>query len=114
MIDGKIFFHQSVKNDTRAYKNIQKITTGQGDGYTTGCLLNYTYYKSYYKMIATGLSNQQELDTDPIAMQWINFIVILNYGGNAAISFIIEEAKETSLDFSQGTVKVLQFYFALI
>ena len=100
MIDGKIFFHQSVKNDTRAYKNIQKITTGQGDGYTTGCLLNYTYYKSYYKMIATGLSNQQELDTDPIAMQWINFIV--------------EEAKETSLDFSQGTVKVLQFYFALI
>ena len=67
MIDGKIFFHQSVKNDTRTYKNIQKITTGQGDGYTSGCLLNYTYYKSYYKMIETDLSNQQELDTDPIA-----------------------------------------------
>ena len=64
MIDGKIFFHQSVKNDTRTYKN---ITTGQGDGYTSGCLLNYTYYKSYYKMIETDLSNQQELDTDPIA-----------------------------------------------
>ena len=67
MIDGKIFFHQSVKNDTRTYKNIRKITTGQGVGYTSGCLLNYTYYKSYYKMIETDLSNQQELDTDPIA-----------------------------------------------
>ena len=39
MIHGKNFFYQSIKNDTRTYENIQKIVTGQGDNYRTGCLL---------------------------------------------------------------------------
>ena len=43
MIDEKNFFDQSVKNDERTYDNIRKIVTGQGDDYTTGCLLNYVY-----------------------------------------------------------------------
>ena len=58
----KNFFDQSVKNDKVTYENIRKITIGQGDDYTTGCLLDYTYFKKYYKMIAIDLSKQQVLD----------------------------------------------------
>ena len=58
-------------------------------------------------MIATDLSKQQALDADPRAIQEINFTANLGRAGNARIYFIFEEAKETILDFSQGTVKVL-------
>ena len=51
MIDGKNFFDQPVKNNKVTYENIRKIATGQGDDYTTGCLLDYIYFKNYYKMI---------------------------------------------------------------
>ena len=64
MIDGKRFFDQSIKNNKVTYENIRKITTGQGDNYTTGCLLDYNYFKNHYKMIAIDLSKQQVLDAD--------------------------------------------------
>ena len=69
MIDGRNFLDQPVKNDKVTYENIRKITIGQGDDYTTGCLLDYTYFKKYYKMIAIDLSKQQVLDADPKATQ---------------------------------------------
>ena len=52
MIDGKNFFDQPITSMIKTYENIRKITIGQGDDYTTGCLLDYTYFKKYYKMIA--------------------------------------------------------------
>ena len=107
MINGENFFDQPIKNNKVTYENIRKIATGQGDGYTTGCLLNYQYIKDYYKMIAVDLSKQQALDADPRAIQQINFRVNLDRAGNTRIYFILEEAKETILDISQGTVKVL-------
>ena len=58
-------------------------------------------------MIAKGLSKQQALDANPRTIQQINFTANLDRPGNTTIFFIIEEAKETVLDFSQGTVKVL-------
>ena len=58
MIDGKNFFDQPVKNDKVTYENIRKITTSQGDDCTTGCLLDYTYFKKYYKRIAVYLSKK--------------------------------------------------------
>ena len=58
MIDGKNVFDQLVKNDKITYENIRKIAIGQRDDYTTGCLLDYTYFKKYYKMIAVDLSTQ--------------------------------------------------------
>ena len=58
-------------------------------------------------MIAIDLSKQQVLDADPRAIQLINFTAYLDRAGNITMFFIIEEAKETVLDFSQGTVKVL-------
>ena len=45
MIDGKNFFDQPVKNNKVTYKNIRKIGIGQGDDYTTGFVLDYTYLK---------------------------------------------------------------------
>ena len=56
MIDGKNYFDQPVKNSMTRYDNIRKIVTGQGDHYTTACLLDYNYFNNYYKMIATDLS----------------------------------------------------------
>ena len=73
MINGKNVFDQPVKNDIRTYDKIQKIVTGQGDDYTTGCLLEYVYLKNYYKMIAIDLSKQQALDADPQAIYQITF-----------------------------------------
>ena len=98
MINGENFFDQPIKNNKVTYENIRKIATGQGDGYTTGCLLDYPYFMDTYKMIAIDLSKQQALDADPRAIQQINF---------TRVYFILEEEKETILDFSQETVKVL-------
>ena len=58
-------------------------------------------------MIAIDLSKQQVLYADPITTEQINFTVNLERQENTTMFFIIEEAKETILDFSQGTVKVL-------
>ena len=107
VINGENFFDQSIKNNKVTYENIRKIVTGQGDDYTTGCLLDYSYFADTYKMIAVDLSKQQALDADPRAIQQINFTENLDRAGNTRFYFILEEAKETILDFSQGTVKVL-------
>ena len=58
-------------------------------------------------MIAVDLSKQQVLDADPKAIQQINFTAYLDRAGNTRIYFILEEEKETVLDFSQGTTKAL-------
>ena len=58
-------------------------------------------------MIAVDLSKQQALEADPRANQQISFTGNLDRAGNTRIYFILEEPKETKLDFSQGTVKVL-------
>ena len=107
MIDGKNVFDQPINSNIKTYENIRKIATGQGDDYTTGCLLDYSYFKDHYKMIATDLSKQQALDSDPRAIQLINFTENLDRDENTTMLFIIEEAKETVLGFSQGTVKFL-------
>ena len=107
MINGENFFDQPTKNNKIKYENIRKIAAGQGDDYTTGCLLDYSYFANTYKTIAVDLSKQQALDADPRAIQQINFTSNLDRAGNTMLYFILEEAKETILDFSQGTVKVL-------
>ena len=106
MVDGKNVFDQPINSLNKTYENIRKIAIGQGYGYTTGCLLNYRYFKKNYKMIAIDLSKQQALDANPSAIQQINFTANLHRAGNTTIFFIIEEAKETIFEFSQGTVKV--------
>ena len=64
-------------------------------------------FQRNYKLIAIDLSTQQALDTDPRAIQQINFTANLEREGNTSMFFIIEKAKETVFEFSQGTIKVL-------
>ena len=107
MINGDYFFDQPIKDDKVTYENIRKISTGKGDDYSTRCLLDFQYFIDNYKMIAVDLSRQQALDADPRAIQQINFIANLNRAGDTRVYFILEESKETQLNFPQGTVKVL-------
>ena len=56
MIAGRNFFEQPIKNDIKTYENIWKITTGQGDDYTTDCLLDHNYFRKHYKLVSIDLS----------------------------------------------------------
>ena len=72
-------------------------------------MLDYSYFKENYQVIAIDLSKQQVLDADLRAIQQINFTANSDRAGNTTMFFIVEEAKETVLDFSQGTVKVCKY-----
>ena len=93
MIDGKNFFDQPMNSDLKTYENIRRISTGQGDDYTTSYLLDYSYFKDHYQMIVIDLSKQQVLDADPRAIQQINFTANVDRAGDTTMFFIIEEAK---------------------
>ena len=70
-------------------------------------MLDYTYFKNYYKIIAIDLSKQQALDADLKAIHQINFTANVDRAGNARFYFILEEARETVSEFSKETVKIL-------
>ena len=86
---GKSFLDQAIKKDLKAYDNKRKIATGQRDNYTSGCLLNYPYFKKNYKLIAIDLNKQQKLDADPKAIQQINKLIqqVFHYWRNGRKSF---------------------------
>ena len=69
---------------------------------------------NYYKIIAINLRKQQAFDADSKSIHQIKFNANLDRGGNTIIIFIVEESKEMTLDYSQGTVKVLLIYFTII
>ena len=97
----------------KRYEEIKKLTTGQDEDYTTGCLLDYDYIKNHYRLITVVLSGQKELDADPKAIQQIEFVGQLkkmNNNNNFKSTFVLtnlEKIKETRLTFSQGCVTVL-------
>ena len=69
LIDGRNFYDQPIKDLIKQYDEVRKVSTRQDDDYTTGCLLDYAYFKDNYKLIAADLSKQKALDTDPRATQ---------------------------------------------
>ena len=94
MINGENLFDQPIKNNKITYDNIRKIAIGQGDDYTTGCLLDYPYFANTYKMIAVDLSKQQALDADPSAIQQINFTANLDRAGNTRVYLFLKKQKK--------------------
>ena len=62
IINRKNFYDQQVDSDIKRYKEIRKLTTGQGEDYTTGWLLDYDYIKNQYRLKAVYLNRQKELD----------------------------------------------------
>ena len=107
VINGENVFDQPIKNNKITYDNIRKIATGQGDDYTTGCLLDYPYFKDTYKMIAVDLSKQQALDANPRAIQQINFTANLDRAGNTRVYFILEDAKNDSRLFTRNSKSIV-------
>ena len=108
MIDGRNFYDQPINGIIKQYDEIRKVSTGYCDDYTTGCLLDYAYFKDNYRLIAVDLSKQKVLDADPRAIQQIVFQGVL--GGDARTKIrlytILEKLKEKILEFSKGTTKV--------
>ena len=59
LIDVWNFYYQPINDQIKKYDEIRKTATGQGCDYTTGCLLNYQYFKDHYQLIATDLSKRK-------------------------------------------------------
>ena len=95
LIDGRSFYDQPINDQIKKYDEIKKIATEKGDDYTTGCLLDYQYFKDHYELIAVDLSKQKELDTDPRAIQKIEFYGKLET--NSQVCTVLEKSKETIL-----------------
>ena len=77
MIDWRNFDDQPINDLIKQYDEVRKVSTGHGDDYTTGSLLDYAYFKDNYKLIAVGLSKQKALDADSRAIQQIVFQVVV-------------------------------------
>ena len=110
-IDGRNFYDQPINDSIKQYDEIRKISTGQGDDYTTGCLLDFAYFEKNYRLIAVDLSKQKDLDADSRAIQQIIFTGKIRAevpNTRVIIYYILEQSKETTLQFSKGTTKVLQ------
>ena len=73
MIDGRNFFDQPINDLIKQNDEVRKVSTGQGDDYTTGCLLHYAYFKNNYRLIAVDLSKRKALKADPRAIHQVVF-----------------------------------------
>ena len=99
----KVFFALPVKNEEEAYKKI--IEMSRNNDYTTESLLNFAYFKENYRLIAIDLSEQTKLK-DPLQ---INFVGKLEGQNNeATMFFIMEKSEETTFEFLQSSVNILQ------
>ena len=108
LIDGRNFYDQNVNSSIVRYIKLLKMTTGRSEDYSTGCLLDYNYYTKGC-IVGIDLSHQAVIDSDPKINQQIEFVYKLS-SGNAAINYdlltVLEKEKQTTLKFSEGTVKV--------
>ena len=73
IINGKNFYDQPIDSNIKPYKENRNLTTGQGEDYTTGCLLDPDYIRNHYRLISVELSRQKQLDADPKLIQQIEF-----------------------------------------
>ena len=101
-IDGRNLYDQPINNSIKQYDKIRKISTGQGDDYTADCLLDYSYFRKNYRLIAADLSKQKALDVDSRAIQQIIFtgkIKATVANTRIVIFYVLEKSKETMLEF---------------
>ena len=94
----------------KQFDEVREILTGQGDDYTTGCLLDFAYFEKNWRLIAADLSKQKALDADSRAIQQIictDKIKSTVANTRVIIHCTLKQSKETMLQFSKGTTKVL-------
>ena len=85
LIDRRHFYDQTINDLIKQYYKVRKVSTEYGDDYTTGCLLDYAYFKDNYRLIAVDLSKQKALDADPRATQQIVFQGVVEGANNTKI-----------------------------
>ena len=95
LINGRKFYDQPISGKLRKYDELRKVITGKGVECTTGCLLDYKYFKDRYNIIACDLLKQKELDADPRAIQQIE--VNFKLSNNSQILTVLEKSKDTIL-----------------
>ena len=107
LIEGRNFYDQPINYLIKQYDEDRKVSTGQGDDYTTWCLLDYAYFKDNCRLIAVDFIKQKALDDDPWAVQQILFQEVVGRADNTKIRLytIIEKSKETVLEFYKGKNK---------
>ena len=105
-IDGRNFYDQSINDLIKQYEEVRKVSTGQGDDCTIGCLLDFAYFLKNCRLIAVDFSKQQALDADPKAIQQIIFTGKAP-NNTIRIYYVLEKSKEAILEFAKGTIKVL-------
>ena len=114
LIDGRNFYDQNIFDDFKKYEELRKVMTGRGQDYTTGSLLDYHYWKNNYKLTCCDLIKQKVLASNPRVNQQVEFVYKLdntraNPDTKAQVLTVLENEKETNLEFSKGTVKVYKF-----
>ena len=109
LIDGRNFYDQPINDIIKQYDEVRKVSTEYGDDYTTGCLLDYAYFKDNYRLTGFDLSKQKDLGADPRATRQIVFQGVVGGANNTKIRLytILEKSKETKLEFVKGAAKVL-------
>ena len=105
LIHARNFYDQPINDLIKQYDEVRKVSTGQGDDYTAGCLLDYAYFKINYRLIVVDLSKRKALDADPRAIQQIVFQGKTKQKTRQYT--ILEKSKETVLEYYKGTSKVL-------
>ena len=90
-IDGRHFYDQPINDQIKKHNEIGKIATETVDGYKTGCLLDYQYFKNHHQLTSVDLSKQKELDADPRAIQQIEFYGKLET--NSQVCTVLEKLK---------------------
>ena len=103
IIDKLASFDLPIKTEEEEYEKI--IDISRNNEYTTGNLLDYDYFKKYYKLIAIDLSKQKVLQENEDLIQHFNFIGKLEEAANVFI--IIEKKENTILEFSQNLANVI-------
>ena len=91
LIDRRNFYDQPINDLVKQYDEIKKTATGQGDDYTTGCLLDYQFFKDHYNLIAVDFSIQKVLGADSRAIEQIEFYGMLKT--NSQVCTVLEKSK---------------------
>ena len=95
-IDERDFYDQSINDLIKHYDEVRKVSTGQGDDYTTGCLLDLAYFKKNCRLIVADLNKQKPLDVITWAIQQIIFTGKASV--NVMIYYILEQSKKQCLN----------------
>ena len=96
----------------KQHDEVRKVSTGQGDDYTAGCLLDYAYFKDNHRLIAVDLSKQKALDADQKAIQQIVFQAVVGKDNNTKIrlSLFLKNQKKQSKNFTKEHQKFCRIY----